>query len=179
MTRGSRQLVCLLLSPMVAALTLLPWLPATTPEGAGPADPSVVRVRLVHSPAASVMPAIDPAQPRRSNSAGDKDQTGRRPRQRQVAMPDGYLPLSRLTEWPVALNDLAPDFDDSTRDGGVQLLEAVLLINEFGGVDRVLLSDAGWAQQALLDHLRRLRFAPGRLFGRPVKSALRIELRLH
>ncbi len=181
MNAGSQRLACLLLSVMVTGLTLVPWLPAMRSERAEPANPSVIRVALLPEPATSALPVLDPAQSSLPNSTGHTNQTDRPPGPLDEA--DAYLPLSRLTEWPVANGDtdaeLAIVSDGSGQGSAVQWLEAVLLINEFGDIDRVLLPDADSSQQAILtEHLRRLRFAPGRLFGQPVKSALRIELRL-
>lgn len=92
---------------------------------------------------------------------------------------DGYLPASQLTERPQVLRDIAPDW---TQPPMPQPVTGVLMINEFGDVDRVVLNDATLTpvqQDALRSQLAGARFAPGKLYGRPVKTALRIEVRLH
>lgn len=61
-------------------------------------------------------------------------------------------------------------------------IEAVLLINEQGQVDQLSLPDEGMSdaqRRQLQAQFRALRFTPGQLFGRPVRSRLRIELMLH
>ncbi len=89
-----------------------------------------------------------------------------------------YLPPSQLTERPQVLRDIVsewalPPLPDR--------LNCVLLINEYGDVDRVLFDPAPLTpaqQNALRDRLLLARFTPGRLYGRPVKTALTIEVRL-
>ncbi len=91
----------------------------------------------------------------------------------------GYLPASQLTERPQVLRDIVPDW---TQPPMPQPVTGVLMINEFGDVDRVVLADAMLTpvqQDALRSQLAAARFAPGKLYGRPVKTALRIEIRLH
>lgn len=93
--------------------------------------------------------------------------------------PDGYLPASVLTERPQVLRDIEPEWHFP----GVLLpnLVALLLINEYGDVDRVLLDQASLSpmlEEDLRLRFLAMRFTPGRLHDRPVKSALRIEIRL-
>lgn len=92
---------------------------------------------------------------------------------------DAYLPASQLTERPQVLRDIVSDW---TQPPMTQPVTGVLMINEFGDVDRVVLTDATLTpvqQDALRSQLAGARFAPGKLYGRPVKTALRIEVRLH
>jgi hypothetical protein len=89
-----------------------------------------------------------------------------------------YLPASQLTERPQSLHGIAPDW---TEPGRIPpLISGVLLINEYGDVDRVLLDERGLTpvqQQLLRERFGRARFVPGKLYGRPVRTALRIEVR--
>lgn len=91
----------------------------------------------------------------------------------------GYLPASLLSERPQVLQDIDPDWHF---DGlSLPVVECVLLINEYGDVDRVLISGSALSPMLAEDVRARFlaaRFSPGRLHGRPVKSALRIEVRL-
>ncbi len=90
-----------------------------------------------------------------------------------------YLPASQLTERPQVLRDIDPEW----RLPGMQLpvLTCTLLINEFGDVDRVLLDEQPLMPMLEEDIRARFlaaRFSPGKLHGKPVGSALRIEVRL-
>ena len=92
---------------------------------------------------------------------------------------DGYLPASRLTEPPQVIRDIDPEW----RLPGIQLpvLVGMLLINEYGDVDRVLLDEQTLSPMLVEDIQSRflaMRFSPGRLQGISVKTALRIEIRL-
>lgn len=90
-----------------------------------------------------------------------------------------YLPASLLSERPRVLQDIDPDWH---LDGlSLPAVECVLLINEYGDVDRVLISGSALSPMLAEDVRARFlaaRFSPGRLYGRAVKSALRIEVRL-
>lgn len=90
-----------------------------------------------------------------------------------------YLPASQLTERPQVLRDIDPEW----RLPGMQLpvLVCTLLINEYGDVDRVLLDEQPLTPMLEEDIRARFlaaRFSPGKLHGKPVRSALRIEVRL-
>lgn len=90
-----------------------------------------------------------------------------------------YLPVASLSEWPRPLG--TPDAFWLAGDGPSTIIESVLLINEHGDVDQVaFLNDVLSVpeRRQLEAQLRTLRFSPGKLFGRPVRSRLRIELRL-
>lgn len=102
---------------------------------------------------------------------------------------DDYLPASQLTERPVVLLNI--DSELSARFAFIypQSFELILLINEYGDVDRVLHSEASVIQSVddnlpavLLDELVQrffeARFQPGRLHGQPVRSALKIRVAL-
>lgn len=91
----------------------------------------------------------------------------------------GYVPAALLSERPHALPEIVYD---GLQPMLSQPIECVLLISEHGDVDRVLFNHAALTplqQQTLRDHLGTIRFTPGRLYGRAVKTAWRIELRLH
>lgn len=90
-----------------------------------------------------------------------------------------YIPASQLTERPQVIHDI----DSEWHLPGVPLpmLAAVLLINEYGDVDRIVLDQRSLSPMLETDLRTRfmaMRFSPGRLRGQPVKSALRIEIRL-
>ena len=92
---------------------------------------------------------------------------------------DVYVPAYRLTERPQVLIDIDPDW----RFPGITLpvFSALLLINEYGDVDKVILEPQRllpMVEEDIRSRFLIMRFVPGILHGRPVKSALRIEVRL-
>lgn len=100
-----------------------------------------------------------------------------------------YLPASKLTGWPQARRLAATYVEDSEADTAPfaawrspTTVEAVLMIDEQGDVNRVQFNDEALelpVRQWLDRRLRGMRFVPGHLFGRPVRSRLTIELALH
>lgn len=96
--------------------------------------------------------------------------------------PQAYLPAGAHEEPAAPLGDIDPDYPD---DPALHALEGrvilLLLINERGAVDRVIVEDTGdlpsrfgeSAAQAFL----AARFRPARKSGVPVKSRVRIEVR--
>lgn len=100
-----------------------------------------------------------------------------------------YLPASQLTERPLILIDIDPELSARFAFIHPQSIDLVLLINDYGDVDRVLIPDvqstAGTAEtlpatllQDLAQRFLQTRFSPGRLLGQPVRSALRIRVSL-
>lgn len=89
-----------------------------------------------------------------------------------------YLPPSQLTERPQRLSDPGPIW---TRAPLQHRVDGVLLINEYGDVDQVIIVSSSVTpaqRQALRELLLLARFTPGRLYGRAVKTALKIEVTL-
>ncbi len=173
-----RPLVCvviaLLLSMQLFALLLQP--------AAGSAQDKRSNPTIVPLSLDTDAPLLDAAQQAAQNSPAVADQNSQ---DVHVAASSGqrllvgYLPASLLSERPRVLQDIDPDWHF---DGlALPVVECVLLINEAGDVDRVLIADTSLSPMLAEDvRLRFLaaRFSPGRLHGRAVKSALRIEVRL-
>jgi hypothetical protein len=94
-----------------------------------------------------------------------------------------YLPVALLTQRPAVLHDIDPELPESLRKLQPQSVQLLLLINEYGDIDQVELESVAALPTNLLDELRRhfqaMRFIPGRLDDRAVRSALRIRVRLH
>jgi hypothetical protein len=92
---------------------------------------------------------------------------------------NGYLPVSALSERPELLKDIDPEWYLYGLD--LPSLSALLLINEYGDVDDLVI-DIPFLTPMLLEDLRTrfraARFLPGRLHGQPVKVALRIVIQL-
>lgn len=91
-----------------------------------------------------------------------------------------YLPVSKLSERPLILQDIDPLLTN-TQDTAPQELILQLLINEYGDVDQVLVEDAVVPAELLWQLQQRFllaRFIPGRLQGLAVPSALRIAVSL-
>ncbi len=105
----------------------------------------------------------------------------------RAARAAGYLPAADLSERPVLLQDIHDEIDLATimsaDDDLTAITEAtgILLINEQGGVDRLLFESPGlpqYLESLLAQRFAEARFRPGKIDGRPVRSALRIVLQL-
>lgn len=166
--------IALLLSLRLFALLLQP---AIGGRQTGASSAAVVSLQILPDAA-----LLDAAQASAQNSGAAADQNsngdGIAPPEGRSIVP-GYLPASLLSERPRVLQDIAPDWQF---DGlSLPAMECVLLINEVGDVDRVLIADTSLSPMLAEDVRARFlaaRFSPGRLHGRAVKSALRIEVRL-
>lgn len=154
-------------------------------------------------PAATTLTALDDGQSPAVNSGHLTDQTSRGS---SMALPSpavstgegieasdalAYLPASQLTEWPRQRATDSPLADDEGKIDDVPMsaawhmpktVEAVLMIDEHGAVNRVQLKGDALEppeRQWLDQRLRAMRFVPGYLYGRPVRSRLAIELILY
>ncbi len=105
----------------------------------------------------------------------------------RTARAAGYLPATDLSERPVLLQDIHDEIDlasiTSADDDLFAITEAtgILLINEHGSVDRLLFESPGlpqYLESLLAQRFAEARFLPGKVDGRPVRSALRIVLQL-
>ncbi len=131
----------------------------------------------VSHPGASRAAIADTAEAARTNElAGER-----------AARAAGYLPAADLSERPVLLQDIHDEIDLATimsaEDDLTAITEAtgILLINEQGGVDRLLFESPGlpqYLESLLAQRFAEARFRPGKIDGRPVRSALRIVLQL-
>ena len=92
---------------------------------------------------------------------------------------NGYLPVSALSERPELLKDIDPEWYLYGLD--LPSLSALLLINEYGDVDDLVIDTPSLTPMLLEDlrtRFRAARFLPGRLHGQPVKVALRVVIQL-
>ena len=96
-----------------------------------------------------------------------------------------YVPASELDSKPIVLKDIDPNLLENFRGVQPQSLNVILLINEYGDVDRVMfdsLLDTPDLPGRLLDDLKQrfleAQFLPGRLNNQPVPSQMRIRIRL-
>ncbi len=190
-----RRLVCLLLSPVppVLLLAVLSPLSVLRIEGGSGVD-AATRVTLA-SPAQTTEPmvpgeATEPMRPSRRTSASELPDppavsqslpaSAATDNENDTIQRDGdhYLPAAQLTERPQVLRDIASEW---TQQPLPQPVECVLLISEFGDIDRIVINSSALTSaqlQALRERLLAARFVPGKLYGRPVKTALRIEVQL-
>lgn len=101
-----------------------------------------------------------------------------------------YLPASQLTEKPLVLKDIDPELSGRFAFIHPHSLTLTLLINEYGDVDRVLVSERKAAEateekalpvillEELVQRFLEMRFLPGRLNGQAVRSALTLRVAL-
>jgi hypothetical protein len=200
----ARRATCGLLALLMAAGSLRALDAARQPvprRTAAAAEARAITVSVV--PADGPMTELEAAQPPAVNSARPTDQNSSSAGAEPSAMivsgagsreadNETYLPASQLTGWPQA-RGLAATYVEDGEDGEADTapfaasrspttVEAVLMIDEQGGVNRVQFNDEALelpVRQWLDRRLRALRFVPGHLFGRPVRSRLTIELALH
>ena len=101
--------------------------------------------------------------------------------------PDPYVPVAELNERPVLLQDIDPVLDlESASFAGNAVptavyVTAMLLINEHGDVDRLQIEThtlPRYLEAILVQRFAAARFLPGKIDGKPVRSALRIALQL-
>ncbi len=93
-----------------------------------------------------------------------------------------YLPASMLTERPVVLKDIDSELLASHWLSEAKIIRCLLLINEYGDVDRVEMESSGLSaqmQSVLRQRFLAARFSPGKLDGSAVRVALRIQVQLH
>lgn len=93
-----------------------------------------------------------------------------------------YFAASELTRKPLVTHDLPADL--VLRVPGVPAQAAILrmLINEYGDIDRIIVENSllpDSAQKVVVDAFSKIRFYPGEINGKPVKSQLKIEVILN
>jgi hypothetical protein len=96
-----------------------------------------------------------------------------------------YLPASQLDVKPQVVRDIDPNLLENFRGVEAQWLNLIVLINEYGDVDKVIFdaysSDTHLPDSLINDLKQRFmeaRFLPGRLKDQSVASELRIRVRL-
>jgi len=90
-----------------------------------------------------------------------------------------YIPASMLSERPQLWADIDPEWYLFGTD--MPAISAMLLINEFGDVDDLIIDMPSLTPMLLEDlrnRFRSARFIPGRQDGQPVKTMLHITIRL-
>lgn len=92
-----------------------------------------------------------------------------------------YFSTNELSEMPQVMLDLTPSLAFSLPNALAQLAVLRLLINEQGGIDQVLIDDSPLSendQRLMIDTFSKTKFQPGKINDVPVKSLLKIEVRL-
>lgn len=192
-TRLKRQpLVCGLLALLVSLLSFagvlqagrwrLPGAGGTDTRTHAPLTIWLVKneaVGRVLEPAAADRPEIAPID---MHSAADTPIA-----QKMIGLtPVAYVPAAGLSERPLLIQDIDDVLDLAS--AGIadpdlpteQQVVALLLINERGGVDRLQFETdliPRYLEAMLAQRFADARFLPGKIDGRPVRSALRIALR--
>ena len=100
-----------------------------------------------------------------------------------VVMPSEpyYFSMSELSQMPQVMLDLSPSLAFSLPNALAQLAVLKLLINEQGGIDQVLIDDSPLSendQRLVIDTFLKTKFQPGKINDVPVKSQLKIEVRV-
>jgi hypothetical protein len=92
-----------------------------------------------------------------------------------------YFKPGELGAKPVVVSDVSPDLASTLTGEATQSAILRLLINEHGDIDKVIIEESGFSEpnrQLLLDSFAKMRFEPGKVDDKPVKSELKIEITL-
>ena len=92
-----------------------------------------------------------------------------------------YFAVKDLTQRPLVARDVPADFMLIVPDVPSQAATLLMLISEYGDVDKVIVENSllpEVAQKTVVDEFSKLKFNPGEVDGIPVKSQLRIEIML-
>ncbi|MDO9421641.1 MAG: hypothetical protein Q7T66_15190 [Herminiimonas sp.] len=92
-----------------------------------------------------------------------------------------YFPANELSEMPQVKLDLSPSLAFSLHSASAQLAVLRLLINEEGQIDEIFIDDSPLSesdQRLVMETFSKSKFQPGKIDGMPVKSQLKIEVRL-
>ncbi len=168
---------------MVSALTLAMGGDGSLANGAAAARQGSTMVATLTPIAADIPPAppADHAAPQTSTATAAAESLPGHETTAPALLPAHYFAAFELTEKPQVLEDIPPDQFRVLPDVATRPAHAELLINELGGIDRVLLNDSALSDQAtrfITETLEKIRFYPGKLGDMPVKSLLKIEVML-
>ena len=167
---------------------LVPKLPATVPLGVAPeVAPEVVPAVVTEAPLAvapelspELLPQMLPEVVQGFEAAASEALQG----DAQTVL---YVPVTELSERPLLVQDIDAELDLASAGiivpDGMMDRQAIgiLLINAQGGVDRLQFESADlprYLEAMLAQRFAEARFLPGKIDGRPVRSALRIALQL-
>ncbi|HJV85918.1 MAG TPA: hypothetical protein VJ698_10615 [Noviherbaspirillum sp.] len=92
-----------------------------------------------------------------------------------------YFHMRELTETPRVVQDIPGNFAVVIPEIPPQAAILRLLINEEGGIDRVVVEDSDFPEKVerrLVEAFSQLRFSPGKIGRIPVRSQLKIEVML-
>lgn len=92
-----------------------------------------------------------------------------------------YFHPKDLTEQPSVVRNIPPDFQLYLPQGLPEPAKVVLLINEHGSIDQVVVLNNVLPVQArneIINVFSKIKFRPGRISGKPVKVQLQIEIGL-
>ncbi|CAN5394196.1 hypothetical protein BH11PSE11_BH11PSE11_12710 [soil metagenome] len=92
-----------------------------------------------------------------------------------------YFPTTVLTEKPVVVKDIPPDLAALLKNRAANSAVLRLQINEQGSIDQVIVDFSQFSeddQKLLIEAFSKLQFAPGKIDGIPVKSQMRIEIKM-
>lgn len=92
-----------------------------------------------------------------------------------------YYEPKELTQKPLVTQDIPRDFALHVPNAPDNAAIFLLLINEYGTIDKVIVESSSLPQAAqteLEDAFKAIKFFPGQMKGMAVKSALKIQIRL-
>jgi TonB-like protein len=156
------------------------WLAAPS-EGAGPGGRGLLAVRFVHQSAAERSPRLSSSEPsaRPVDSVGGASGADRADSADSANAPGArYFRSSEVDQRPSLVRDVDVPYPERDESRGYLVLR--ILINEAGGVDRVvpLVVDGGDDfQEASIAAFSGARFVPAQKNGVAVKSQIFVELK--
>jgi hypothetical protein len=178
-----RPICCVMLAIMIASAIICFLLQAAQPSPV--TNSGVFRVRILDS--ASLSPVnvsatediTEDTTPKLADTAPGEPKILADADQSSPQGVNGYLPVSVLSAPPELVIDIDPDWYLHGLD--LPSLSALLLINEYGDVDDLVIDTPVLTPMLLEDlrtRFRAARFLPGRLHGQAVKVALRVVIQL-
>lgn len=151
------------------------------PAAAAPVAPAGHRTTAAATASAAPTDATTPStatSPSHPQPTVDAREAAPAPAYPALPAAPGYALSGRLDPGPRPLDDIVPDYPDGTHSRSGSVVVRILVAAD-GTLDDVAVVQAtppGLFDQAALEAIRRARFAPGQLFGTPVKSQITIEI---
>lgn len=147
-----------------------------------------VKINLIEPAHPAITDAAPPAMEKTDSASQDAPEdrspttSGSDPIFEILAKPEShYFPTKELAEKPQVMTDVPPMLATPLPNESPEPAILRLRINELGTIDEVIIEKSSFsetAQRLITDIFGKMRFEPGKIDGKPVKSEMRIEMKL-